>query len=431
VRLVIFSPMTTSSAIGRVTGLITRSLADQGHDVDIVRSEDLSHIESEARDVGRRLIRWDDEAAVREVARSADAVLYQVGDNYQLHRGCLEWLPRLPGIVCLHDFALGNLFVWWARSNERSARSVLRSWYGERLPDRDFSIEEMAAIVRNPADPAPMTEWVAAMANGVITHSSWGIARVLQACGGPVRVVPLAYDAPGITPLPSRREETPEDPFRILTVGQVNANKRAESVITAIGQSDQLRGRTEYRLIGKVEPAAAEQLATLARSLDVQLAISGEVGADELREAIGESEVVACLRLPALEAASASTIEAMLYGKAVIVMDTGFYHEIPDEYVVKVSPTAEIPDLRRHLEHLEAHSPERLALGERAGEWAARTFRADSYAQHLAQLAVEVAAAAPALEASRYFAETLVRWGATEPFIPTADIVRPLRIFEA
>jgi glycosyltransferase involved in cell wall biosynthesis len=246
-----------------------------------------------------------------------------------------------------------------------------------------------------------------------------------------VRVVPLAYDAPGIAPLPSRRETAKPDGFSILTVGHVNPNKRAESVIRAVGESEQLRGGTVYRLIGKVEPDAQEHLATLARSLDVDLVISGEVGADELREAIDESDVVACLRLPALEAASASTIEAMLYGKAVIVMDTGFYHEIPDEYVVKVAPASEISDLRRHLEHLQAHPAERAALGTRAGEWAARTFRADSYAQHLAQLAVEVAAAAPALAASRYFAETLVRWGATEPFISTEDLVGPLRIFEA
>jgi glycosyltransferase involved in cell wall biosynthesis len=426
-----FSPMTAASAIGRASGLVAHSLIDQGHDVVMVRSEDLLHLDTAPRHLGVPVIRWDDEPAVQNAVGSADAVVYHVGDNYDLHRGCLEWLPRLPGIVCLHDYFVGDLFLRWAHGDRPRAMSVLRSWYGDQVAGRYFSFETPTAFVHNTAATAPMTEWLVAMANGVITHSSWGIARVLRACAGPVRVVPLPYDAPNGSPLPSGSEPAARDGLTVLTVGHVNANKRAESVIRAIGESEQLRASTVYRLIGKIDPAVEGQLAALAQRLGVSLLISGEVSDAELQEALGAADVVCCLRLPALEAASASAIEAMLYGKAVIVMDTGFFHEIPDAYVLKVAPAAEIPDLRRHLEHIQADPAARTALGGRAADWAARTFRADTYAQHLAELAVEVAAAAPALEASRYFAETLVRWGATEPFIPTADLVGPLRIFEA
>lgn len=85
-----------------------------------------------------------------------------------------------------------------------------------------------------------------------------------------------------------------------------------------------------YRLIGAVEPEVMSSLSALAARLGVNLVISGEVDDNELERAFTESDVISCLRWPALEAASASAIEVlMLYGKAVIVTDTGFYADIP------------------------------------------------------------------------------------------------------
>ena len=428
-RLVFFSPLATSSAIGRVTRLVVEALTDQGHHVVVVRSEDRKLLDTPGQALGARIVHWNDERAVRDAADVADAVVYQIGNHFGFHRGCLEWLPRLPGVVCLHDYFLGGLFLAWAERHRKEAGSVLRSWYGDDVAERYFSLEA-EAFIESTSEQAPMTEWVTSMAEGVIAHSNWGIAPVLRSCPGPVRVVPLPYDAPEIESRSQRGEAGGKEDFTVLTVGHINSNKRAASVIRAIGESEQLRGPTVYRLVGQIEPAMEEHLLSLAGSLDVRLLISGEVTDDALRRAIDESDVVACLRLPAIEGASASTIEAMLYGKAVVVIDTGFYRELPDEYVRKVSPEREIPDLRRELEALHADPVNRVALGRAAAAWSERTFRADNYAENLAELCSSVAAAAPALEASRYFAETLVRWGVSEQWNPTPDLVTPLRIFE-
>jgi glycosyltransferase involved in cell wall biosynthesis len=430
VRLVIFSPTAVPSAIGRVTGLLVAALIDQGHEVVVVRSEDVSHLDSPSRALPTRIIRWDDADAVSAVAEASDAVIYQIGDFYSYHRGCLEWLPTLPGIVCLHDYFLGDLFNGWAVQHRPEAETILRAWYGEAVASRYFSHSHATSFIAATADASPMTEWVASMAQGVVTHSSWGIARVLAACPGPVRVVPLPYDSPGLAVGPRRTTTAGNADFRVLTVGHANANKRMESVIRAIGASPRLLETTVYRLVGRIEPAVDVQLSALADGLGARLSISGEVGDTALWEALDQADVVCCLRLPALEAASASTIEAMLYGKAVIVVDTGFYKDLPDDCVRKVSPEREVDDLRRELESLQADPSARAALGERAAEWARATFRADGYAESLTRICADVAAAAPALEASRFFAETLVRWGASEEWVTTEDIVAPLRILE-
>jgi glycosyltransferase involved in cell wall biosynthesis len=428
-RLLIFSPATLASAIGRVTQLVVQALATQGHESVVVRSEDKAHLATPTHALAARTVPWDETGHVEVLAQAADAVVYQIGDNYQFHRGCLEWLPRLPGVICLHDYFVGSLFCGWSEQRRPQARAVLRAWYGEAVAERYPSFRASQELIEGTHETAPMTEWVTSMATGVVTHSSWGIQRVLDACPGPVHVVPLPYNAPGLGLGSASDPQAPADTFTVLTVGHINPNKRAANVIRALGNSALLRRRSRYRLVGRIEPAVARQLIALADKLNVELVISGEVDEVALHQAMGQADVVCCLRLPSLVAASASAIEAMLYGKAVVVLDTGFFRELPDACVRKVSPEQEVVDLQRELESLCMSQAEREALGKNAAEWAATTFSADSYARRLAQVCTTAAKAAPSIEAGSYFAQILARWGASDDGAHIPDTVAPLSIF--
>jgi glycosyltransferase involved in cell wall biosynthesis len=430
-RLLIFSPATLSSAIGRVTQLVVQALATQGHEAVVVRSEDTSHLATPPHAFAARTVPWDEAGRVEVLAQAADAVVYQIGDNYQLHRGCLEWLPRLPGVICLHDYFVGNLFLGWSAQHASQARVVVRAWYGDAVAERYFMSRTSADLIEATHETAPLTEWVASMATGVVTHSSWGIQRVLDACPGPVHVVPLPYNASGLGHGPSSDLRAPADTFTVLSVGHINPDKRVAHVIRAIGNSELLRRRSRYRLVGRIEPAVARQLIALADKLNVELVVSGEVDEAALQQAIGQADVVCCLRLPALEAASASAIEAMLYGKAVVVLDTGFYGGLPDACVRKISPAQEVVDLQRELESLCTHQAARVALGKNAAEWAAATFSAGSYARSLAHVCTTAAKVAPSIEAGRYFAQILARWGASATGPAVSEAVAPLRIFQS
>ena len=430
-KLVIFTPAMKASAIGRMTSLVTRSLAGNGHEVVVVRAEDETHQSSPPHDFGVELVPWTDSDQVASLTQSADALVYQIGDNYPYHRGCLEWLPRAPGIVCLHDFYLGNLFYGWAQHHGVEAEATLRAWYGTEAAERFFRYDNFEAFIDGTKDAAPMTEWVCSLAHGIITHSSWGIQRVLKSCPGPVRVVPLAYDAPNLSALHPIDREAHRDRFNVLTIGHVNPNKRAESVIRAIGNSAVLRRNTTYRLVGHIQPDMSEHLASLARSLQVNLVISGKVDSDTLLQAIGEAHVICCLRWPSLEAASASAIEAMLYGKPVVVTDTGFYSELPDVCVRKIRIQNEIPELQQALEHLCENEGERLALGAKAAEWAAVTFSAEIYANQLIAVSLAAQRAAPMLKATQFLAGTLWQWGASPALMTLSDMTEPLRLFDS
>ncbi|MBR8455846.1 glycosyltransferase family 4 protein [Burkholderia dolosa] len=411
-RLLFFTPVSKRSAIGRMASLVVPELVAQGHDVTVIRTESPGLRDEPTHGFDTPVTAWNDFEHVRQLAATADLCIYQIGDNYEFHEGCLHWMPAARGIVCLHDFFIGHLFCGWAQSRPVEARTILQHWYGEEIAERFFAYTGGNAFIDRTRDAAPMTEWVCAMALGVVTHSSWGCDRVLTACPGPVSVVPLPYDAPAAH-MYARRLHGETGGLQVLTIGHVNPNKRVESVIKAIGSSATLRDNITYKLVGHVAPEMVLSLSHMARSYGVNLVIAGEVDDTALAQAIAETDVVSCLRWPTLEAASASAIEATLYGKAVICTDAGFYSEIPDEYVLKVSVDNEIDDIAANLTTL-IHDPEQIrTIGEKARRWAADTFSAAVYARSLTEMARRALTAKPVIDACYWISEMAARWSPT------------------
>jgi glycosyltransferase involved in cell wall biosynthesis len=238
----------------------------------------------------------------------------------------------------------------------------------------------------------------------------------------------MPYDAPA---LPSTRGTLDPLNFRVLTVGHVNPNKRARSVIAAIGNSPELRDHAVYRLVGSIECTTVLGLSSHARNHQVKLVISDSLDDAALASAIDQADVIACLRWPSLEAASASAIEAMLYGKPVIVTDVNFFSEIPDDCVIKIDPADEVPALQSALDMLYRDHAQRAALGRRGQEWARATFRADRYAQRLVDMAGSASRSKPALDAINGFAQTLYRWGGSGELLCDEHTRDPLRLFAA
>lgn len=428
-NIVLFTPAVKTSAIGRMACLVTRELLAQGHEVSVVRTEDEVFLDKPKHDFGVELIPWNDSDQIVSLANQADALVYQVGDNYPFHRGCLEWLPRLPGIVCLHDFFLGHLFYGWSQERRQEADAILRAWYGDEVARRFFSYPDSEAFIEGTRNTSPMTQWMCSMAHGVITHSSWGIDRVLKACPGPVYVAPLAYDAPeNIFKNSGTHSSDGGRQFRILTIGHVNPNKRVESVIRAIANSALLRQRSTYRLVGQIRPETIHELSVLARNSGVNLVISGEVDDAALAHAVEQADVISCLRWPSLEAASASAIEAMLYGKPTVVTDTGFYRELPDECVKKIDPNNEIDSLQSTLEQLFKDLELRHTLGIQGQQWAKSTFTPENYARKLIDIADSVNKAKPMIAAANYFVDVMNRWGATTNVINLESTMAPLHL---
>lgn len=428
-KFAMFSPLALTSAIGRSTSLVVQALIGQGHEVVIIRTEHGAFLDRPAHPSAAPVVPWVDHVGVLTAVHAADARIYQIGDNFFYHEGALHWLAQLPGVVCLHDFFVASLFNGWAQGKRDEAIAVLERWYGRHVAGPFFGATNSEEFIEFARHHSPMTEWICAMADAVITHSHWGVPRVAASCPGPVRVVPLAYDAPGARAASPRPGAGDGDNINLLTIGHANPNKRIASVIRAIGSSFMLRDRISYRLCGHIDPQTALELSSLARSHRVSLLISGETDDSALRDAIDSADVVCALRWPSLEAASATAIEGLLYGKLTLVTDIGFYAEIPSDCAVKISPEHEVDQIRRALENA-CQSPEtRHAMARRGQQWASATFSASNYASHLIEVAELAAVASPAIRMVDGLARTLRGWGAPSGLIDVEYFRESLSFF--
>jgi glycosyltransferase involved in cell wall biosynthesis len=245
-----------------------------------------------------------------------------------------------------------------------------------------------------------------------------------------VQVVPLAYDVGDALDVGTEPGNSLSNTsVKILTVGHINPNKRVASVIKAIESSPSLRERCDYQVVGLIQDHVTHELASMARNADVRLRINGEVDSSTLARKFQSADIVCCLRWPSLESASASAIEAMMHGKAVVVTDTGFYGELPDDCVVKIDPADEVTSLRDALERLAFDTNFRQMLAARARIWSTKTFTARNYAHQLQGMGEMASRAAPSIAALRHFSDVLEGWGGGG--IDMDEIVRPLQLFES
>ena len=394
-----FTPYQQGSAIAKFSSLVVPALAARGHSITLFSSDRQPPIEHRRLPEGIELLHWSLFETAPEVADAYDLIVYNVGDHPEYHFGVLKLIDRYTGVCIFHDFYLVDLFRGWCATEiEKSlAHSIVASIYGEEIAKELWARELQPDFQEWAASHVPMTEWVARKALAAVAHAPFYKQRLADSSAGPVTVIPLASNAPANI----ARIRDQDGPVRILTVGVVNPNKRVEAVINAVAGSPALRSRCEYNIVGRIEPSYRARLQTLIADSGLQdkVRVHGEVSDFELHWRFAQADVLACLRWPALEGASGSCIEAMSYGKAVIVIDTGFYSSIPSDCVLKVSLAREAQDLAQHLERIIMDVDERDALGKRALDLARREYAPEIYAERIEPLLEAAAEERPSADA--------------------------------
>jgi glycosyltransferase involved in cell wall biosynthesis len=383
------------------------ALVSLGHHVDVVRTELAESTTGADHHFPTSPIRWEDSSAVARATQRADYSVFHIGNFYGFHAGAIEWLQKHPGIVCLHDIFLGGLFLEWAASHRSEAELVLQRLYGPTAAELFWLAAQRPDFIELTSSHTPLTEWIASKATGVLSHSAWGLEPVLRSCAGPVAVAQLPYDlrAPALAEQPGL-----DGRVQILTFGHINQNKRVGDVIDAIGRQATVAEQCVYRIVGPVAESYRKELLARATARGVSIEIAGPADDAQLSLALSMAQIVVALRWPCLEAASASTIEAMLAGKPTIVFRDGWYADLPDEVVRKVDRKSDTA-LTAAIAELVSDQHLRLEIGLRAAERARRVYRADAYAHAI----VEVSRAALRADPKQRVVDDIVRrlseWG--------------------
>ena len=406
------TPLSRRSAIGRVSAAIVKALRERDHEITVIRSEreradaDLTHPTS-----GSVPIVWWTDVSPKDVELQNDAVVLNFGDNYNFHAGTLAFVDRASCLGIFHDFYLYNLFNRWLAYQglgEDIHEREVRCTYGEEACQLARRAWRGTAPVEELAETMPMTEWLASRCGAALAHSRFYSHRLEDSCPGPIAVAPLCYEPRGTSPL-SRRHD---DRVTIAIVGVINPNKCVDAVIRSIASSGMLRARCRLRLVGAIDDAErnrVEQLCNDTKFTDVT--ILGEVDDAVLAKELDGADILSCLREPALEGASASAIEGMKAGRPIVVADTGFYLELPDDLVFKIPAPVSVSELTQVLERLVEDENLRRDTAAQAQRWALRTFTTDGYVSILENLMRDYIDAKPLLTAGKGIGHQLAALG--------------------
>jgi glycosyltransferase involved in cell wall biosynthesis len=411
-----FTPFAESSAIGRFSCLVAAELA-RGHDVDIWHPRT-----SAVQRTALRTVAFSPGTEISlAMLSSYDVPVYNLGDHLPLHRDIWLASQSAPGITVLHDAVMHHFFAqYWLE--ERNSRveyvAAMARWYGDdgRAAAEQGFTSDVPLWKSDEVAQFPLFEEALRRAHVVIVHAEFLHRQVEPRFAGPVCKLWLPYDRREPRRTVSRDQlGVPPERVLLVTVGQVNPNKRIAAVLETLGRYPGLRDRVYYAIVGACDAGRREEVAALVRryGLEGAVAIAGHVPAERLDAWLAHADIFVNLRHPAMEGGSASLAEEMLAGRPVVVSDTGVYSEVPDDSVVRIAPGRELDELGPALFRLVDDAALREALGARARRFAEREFDPSRYAAGFLELAARYLDAKPLLTLSDRMADRLARMGVT------------------
>ena len=428
-----YTPYSEHSAIGRFSQRVVAALRSLQTEVTVVRCErKTSDIRAISALKDDRDWVWAEDFGRNPIKKlnSFDIAIYNLGDHFDFHAFSILHQKRVPGITVLHDYSLHNALHNYCLSNAEESNDYREHLYSEfghealEAMDEMYLQDQPARWWNQEIARFPLFRWAMMDTLGTVTHANHYRGVVADQIGCPTTTIPLAYDAitdakPAATPLQDEK-------FTIITVGNVNSNKRYSAIIRAIHESPLLRKQCRYRIVGSSDDRAVEQLQQEVEQLEhpIDVSFTGRVDHETLEREVSQAHIISCLRYPALEGASASVIEGLRSNRPVIVSDNGCYQEIPDDLTFKVSPPKEHQELTRQLEWIVNHYDSAKQQAVRANQWATERHCPKAYSKAMLEFIDLVLYNAPVLRTSDRVAAALKTWGieANSPLLERIDV---------
>jgi glycosyltransferase involved in cell wall biosynthesis len=276
-----------------------------------------------------------------------DAVVYHVG-NSNSHDYIYDTLMQWPGLVVLHDLSLQHLLA--SRTVDAGRKDVyiaeMRAQHGREGADRARLTFWGSEPTPWESDPItyPLNRRVISQATAVLTHSDF-VERHIHEIFPDLMVSRVEHHA---FPVPkearalrrTRRAETAsgaKKTFTFVSAGNLNPTKQIELLLRAFST---LRRRLPFRcrLLGQGQLKHRAEYLIDSLGLAEQVEMVGRVDKNELYCALLEADISVCLREPSLGETSGIVMRSLACGTPVLVSDTGWFSELPDEVAYKVPP---------------------------------------------------------------------------------------------
>jgi glycosyltransferase involved in cell wall biosynthesis len=345
-----------------------------------------------------------EQTGITRPPRGVDVSVYQIGNSPGAHGWILDALRQCPGLVVLHDVVLHHLVagVTLARGLGEPYLDAMHAEAGVigRLLAHGVVDGVVPALWETRADDFPLTRIVTAHAQGVVVHSQHAEQWVRRTgyAGRLWRMPHPAWRPPAVTPDP----DVPDGRSPVIgCIGHLTPSKRLPTLFAAFAELKQRFPQSLLVLAGAASERGMEidrwlGEAGLERDRDVR--VLGYVPEERLWALLAASDVVVALRWPSMGETSGTAIRALAVGRPLVVTDTGWFGELPDEVVLKVAPGEdEAVRLAATLVDLAEDDARRERIGKAARAYVEREHDLDRVAE-LYVAAIEETAGAEVLE---------------------------------
>jgi hypothetical protein len=333
---------------------------------------------------------WWDGLARECVADKGVAPLpiYHIG-NSPLHLPIYQRSLEEPGLVVLHDLSLVDLARHLSHQLERPElwKEQMCRQYGEEVRALVNRSERSVADYNDMVARYPLFVPFVAGAMGVVCHSRYAYDELRRQLPPGTPLLQLNLPA---APPPARVERADRaGPLRFVFCGHVGPNRRLIEFMEAWGSLPRPED-ISLDLFGNISNSS--QLLQYAGHFGVAdyVRLRGYVSDAQLDEALQSADFAINLRWPTMGEASASQLRYWSAALPTLVSDVGWYGELPDDAVCKISVADEGADLLALLRDALASAVKYRQIGQRGWERLHEAHSARHYAQELVAMAARL-----------------------------------------
>jgi glycosyltransferase involved in cell wall biosynthesis len=309
--------------------------------------------------------------------------IYNFGNDARFHAGIYRVAQKIPGIAILHDTVLHHFFYEFSRNDSPPFTvyvNLARQIYGlvGKLQAQNI-IASDGRMIDDYAAKMPFVEAVTENAIGVICHSNPAGSMLSAYADTPVLTLPLPFTS---SLLRANEDRVWKGPWRLITFGYINSNRRLESIIHALGGMPKSFDFT-LDIYGVLWDAALIETTIAQNGLGDQVKIHGFVPEEQLNMVIASAHLSFNLRYPTMGEASGGILRSWALGTPALVTDSGWYSELPASIAHKISVENEIPDIQAALVRLEKFPEGFERMGLAAHSWLKGIHSPDDYVNAL------------------------------------------------
>ncbi|WP_262966472.1 glycosyltransferase [Methylobacter psychrophilus] len=304
-----------------------------------------------------------------------ERVLYHFG-NSAYHQHMFELLGKIPGIVVLHDFFLGNIVTYMGGLNEGKTypdflhKTLYQSHGYQALVER-YHAKNFDWLWKYPCNKVIVEDSI-----GVIVHSNKPRQLAEQwlgkTCANNWSVIPLLRTPQVAIKRVEARSLLGLDTndFIVCSFGIMGEPKQNHRLLHAWFASTLSKDKSCHLVFvgGNDEGPYGAWLIDMIRDhgLEDRISITGWTDMVQFRHYLSAADVGVQLRSLSRGETSASVLDCMNYGLPTIVNANGSMAELPDDAVWMLPDKFDDAHLVEALETLWSDNNKRCALGTRA-----------------------------------------------------------------